>query len=234
MIEQDQQERVRQQVAIEAFADNRNSLTVAAPARKLAGSDCAGGEAEEVGAGVWARGRPVAEDADRGLRTGVQVRILNREERDMTVVKDMKTLPLPGIAGEPLKIILASDASQRLASLAAGLRTDAGAELYQAESTGEVMELLNVESIELVIIDEALSDMQGMELARLLAEQQPFVNCILVSRLPADEFHERTEGLGVLMQLPSPPEMESARSIVTHLSAIKASQVIQAQGKERA
>lgn len=124
--------------------------------------------------------------------------------------------------GGPLRILLASDASQRLASLAAGLREIAEAELLRTDSTAEVMELLKTSNTTLVVVDEELRDTDGLTLVKMLARQHPFVSCVLVSRLPADEFHEETEGLGVLMQLPSPPGTESAQSILAHLSAIDA------------
>ena len=120
-----------------------------------------------------------------------------------------------------MKIMLASSRAERLAPLATGLWNQVEPELFHAESCSEVVDLLAARAIELVVIDEDLADIKGVELARMLAEKHPFVNCMLVSSLPADEFHETTEGLGVLMQLPSPPEMDAASSVLSHLSEIR-------------
>jgi DNA-binding LytR/AlgR family response regulator len=120
-----------------------------------------------------------------------------------------------------MKIMLASNTAERLAPLATGLWNQMEPELFHAESCSEVLDLLTARAVELVVIDEDLADMKGVQLARMLAEKHPFVNCMLVSSLPADEFHEVTEGLGVLMQLASPPDMDAASTILLHLSEIK-------------
>lgn len=120
----------------------------------------------------------------------------------------------------PMQIMLVSRERERLASLASGLWTLAETEIHQASSRTEVMELLQEKGIALVVIDEQLTDMSGLDLAKMVARQHPFVNCILVDGQPPEIFHEQTEGLGVLMQLPSPPEMADAKSIMTHLTAI--------------
>ncbi len=141
------------------------------------------------------------------------------------MLNTMKTLPEPG-DGESMKIVLASSMAQRLAPLAEGLWTLAKAELYQAGSVIEVMELLKTKPMELVVIDERLNDGKGLDLAKRIAQEQPFVNCVLVSESAAEDFHEETEGLGVLMQLNSPPDIGDSQLIVTHLEAIRASQFV--------
>lgn len=122
-----------------------------------------------------------------------------------------------------IRIMLASREKDRLAHLAAGLRTLAESEIHQAGSKGAVLALLEEGQVDLVVIDEELADMNGLQLARLIARQYPFVDCVLIDDTEQSAFHEKTEGLGVLMQLPSPPEMADAKSIIAHLAAISAS-----------
>jgi len=120
----------------------------------------------------------------------------------------------------PMQIMLVSHERERMAPLASGLWTLAETEIHQASSRAEALELLQEKGIELVVIDEQLADMSGIDLLKMVARQHPFVNCILVDTQPPETFHEQTEGLGVLMQLQSPPEMADAKSIMTHLAAI--------------
>ena len=138
--------------------------------------------------------------------------------------KPMKMVQTPGIDGGPLKIMLAGKAQERLAPLVAGLMNATDAELYQAKSESDVMNLLTTRAIELVVLDEELADVAGLQMARRLAEKMPFVNCVLISSLAADEFHEQTEGLGVLMQLPSPPAAGDAETMLFHFNVIRAMQ----------
>lgn len=137
----------------------------------------------------------------------------------MTVTQPQKNKPDVREV-RPMQILLVSREGERLASLAAGLWTLAESQIFQARSRSEAIELLQEEGIELVVIDEQLTDMSGLDLAKMVARKHPFVNCILVDNQSPEIFHEQTEGLGVLMQLPSPPEMADAKSIMTHLAAI--------------
>lgn len=121
------------------------------------------------------------------------------------------------------RIMLASRENERLAPLAEGLWMLTNSEIHQAKSRLEAMHLLREKRIDLVVIDETLSDVPGLELAKLVAREHPFVNCILVDGASPAGFHERTEGLGLLMQLPSPPDMADAKSIMSQLAAIDAS-----------
>ncbi len=123
-------------------------------------------------------------------------------------------------AGERLRILLAGDVPGRLASLAVGLRTLSEAEILQAASAAEALALLGENPVDLVVIDEQLNDAQGLELAGQLARRHPFVSCMLVDGRSPEQFHQATEGLGVLLQLPSPPEMADARSVLEQLAAV--------------
>ena len=58
---------------------------------------------------------------------------------------------------------------------------------------------------DLVVSDEQLVDMTGLEFAIQLVRQNPMINCALVSALPKEDFHEASEGLGILAQLAGQP-----------------------------
>ncbi len=46
------------------------------------------------------------------------------------------------------------------------------------------------------------------------------MNCAAVSSLSADDFHEASEGLGVMMQLPLEPDLKDAEKLVEYLKTI--------------
>jgi hypothetical protein len=56
--------------------------------------------------------------------------------------------------------------------------------------------------VDLVIVDEALGDMSGLGLVRRLLGVNALINTVLVSTESPEDFHEHTEGLGILMPLP--------------------------------
>lgn len=186
------------------------------------------GSAEETAVAVRGRGfreEAVAEDAARAAAIPGRKAAVNRKGRKMTIMKTQQTVPVSPAAGGLLRIMLAGGARQRLAPLATGLFMNTEAELHQAASSTEAMTLLREKLIGLVIVDEELSDAPGIELVRMVARNHPFVHCVLVSRLPAEDFHELTEGLGVLMQLSSPPQLSEAKAILAQLSAVDATRV---------
>jgi hypothetical protein len=48
----------------------------------------------------------------------------------------------------------------------------------------------------------------------------PMVNCAAVSSLVSEDFHEQSEGLGILMQLPVRPGQEHAEILLGKLKSI--------------
>jgi CheY-like chemotaxis protein len=75
--------------------------------------------------------------------------------------------------------------------------------------------------VDLVIADENLGDMTGHEFVRRLLKINPMIDSAVVSRLGHDEFHEASEGLGIMAQLPQQPGREDAERLVKTLKQIK-------------
>lgn len=73
---------------------------------------------------------------------------------------------------------------------------------------------------ELLVVDEILEDMNGLTLIRKLLGINAMINTALVSSLSSSEFHEATEGLGILSNLPTVPVKDDAETILTLLSEI--------------
>ena len=74
---------------------------------------------------------------------------------------------------------------------------------------------------DLLITDENLEDMIGLELIESIITKQPMLNCAAVSSLSPEDFHEASEGLGVLMQLPVEPGKKEADELLEHLKVIQ-------------
>jgi response regulator RpfG family c-di-GMP phosphodiesterase len=67
--------------------------------------------------------------------------------------------------------------------------------------------------LDLVIVDELLFDMTGIEFIRRVVRLNPWVNTVIVGSMPDKDFHEATEGLGVLLQLSPNPEMQDVKAL---------------------
>lgn len=72
----------------------------------------------------------------------------------------------------------------------------------------------------LLIADEHLPDMSGKTLIEKSISLNPFVNCVAVSRLSSEAFHEEFEGMGVLMQFSPGPGRTDVQKLLDHLNKI--------------
>jgi hypothetical protein len=72
-------------------------------------------------------------------------------------------------------------------------------------------------AVDLLVADEFLADMTGLDLIKMVVSKRPMVSCAVVSSLSPADFHEAGEGLGILMQLPVGPGREDARQLHGHL-----------------
>ncbi|PIE68375.1 MAG: hypothetical protein CSA21_07800 [Deltaproteobacteria bacterium] len=123
------------------------------------------------------------------------------------------------MAAETCNILLVGG-KERFASFAQGLDNENEVAFAYQSSGAAVLETLSQGGWQLVAIDEKLEDMTGLALLNRIAEQHPFVNTALVSTLSEEDFHEETEGLGVLLKLPSPPDAEAAAKLLAHYRSI--------------
>ncbi|MFO7643683.1 MAG: response regulator [Desulfosarcina sp.] len=91
-----------------------------------------------------------------------------------------------------------------------------------AGSGRQALETLAEKPADLVVVDEALGDMTGLELVHRLVAVNPVINCALVSPLAEAAYHEASEGLGILMRLPLQPGVSDGERLMTHLNQIVA------------
>jgi len=118
-----------------------------------------------------------------------------------------------------LHILLVSRNTTSISALKAGFEEN-GVQTAWAESGSHALSMIAERSFDLVVTNEELGDMTGLEFIKTLIAQKPMVNCAVVSSLLPEDFHEVSEGLGVLMQLPANPGREYAEELLGHLKKI--------------
>ena len=117
-------------------------------------------------------------------------------------------------------VLFAAKNFSRFAALVARLGREQDIELVPAATGAAGLAELKTKRIDLVIVDEQLDDMSGIAFINQVVKVNPLVNTAIVSALTADEFHEATEGLGVLMQLPPHPSETDAEALLAVLKKI--------------
>ncbi|MGB6012622.1 MAG: response regulator [Desulfobacterales bacterium] len=94
-------------------------------------------------------------------------------------------------------------------------------EVSWTETGQRALDMVSGMSFDLVVVDEKLGDMTGIEFIETLVSVYPMINCAAVSPLPSDEFHEVSEGLGILAQLPVLPRAKDAEDVLKRLNHLK-------------
>ncbi len=108
-----------------------------------------------------------------------------------------------------------------ITSTGTDLDSPVGSCFGRAASVEKALHLASENAVDLVIADEQLGDKTGLDLAAGLLSVNPMISCAAVSRLTPEKFHETSEGLGIMAQLPIHPCKEHAESLLHRLRQIK-------------
>ena len=120
-----------------------------------------------------------------------------------------------------IRLLMVTPARDSLAGFASVLERKDEVELSWAESGGGALDIVADTPVDLVVTDEFLGDMTGLELAERMLSVNPMIHCAAVSTLSSKAFHEASEGLGVLAQLPAGPGEEQAEELLQRVVDIK-------------
>jgi len=120
-----------------------------------------------------------------------------------------------------IKILLITPEREMFSEFAVVLNQKNDVEVFWAESGQSALKMLGNTPSDLVVVDENLGDMTGIEFMKKLLQINPMINCAAVSLLAPEDFHEASEGLGVLMQLPVSPGELDAENLLQRLNDLK-------------
>ena len=92
--------------------------------------------------------------------------------------------------------------------------------VFKTSTGSQALEMVKDTFYSLVVSDEKLPDTTGSKLAENIIKINAMVNTALVSSLSDHDFHEETEGLGVLMKLPVGFDNKKAEELEAYLCKI--------------
>ncbi len=119
-----------------------------------------------------------------------------------------------------LRILLVTPRLDSLQGFADALASDPGVRLEQAASGAAALEVVGRAAPQLAIIDAGLPDTAPLDLVRKLLMVNALINTAVVSDLNEDQFHEASEGLGILGRLPVNPGRDEAADLLGKLKAV--------------
>jgi len=120
-----------------------------------------------------------------------------------------------------MRFLMATTRKNEWSDLVRGLQTAASTTPVWATSGAAALQAIRDQSFDLILIDESLPDMPGLDLAEQLIKINPMLNCAVASSLSAEAFHEASEGLGLLAQMPLEPNAQVALELVERVAAIE-------------
>jgi len=119
-----------------------------------------------------------------------------------------------------LHIVLATARPNAMQAFAEALSSNPEVNLQRVVSGAEALEAVRTASPHLVIIDADLPDTAPLALVQKLLMVNAMVHTAVVSPLSDEEFHEASEGLGILGRLPNDPGMSDAGELLHKLKTV--------------
>ena len=119
-----------------------------------------------------------------------------------------------------LHILLAGREHDVLARFGAALCEIGQVDITQVDSAAETLKAVDAGGIDLVVVGQSLADTLPVDFIMRLLRQNAMINCAMISAMEQDAFHEATEGLGILMQLPSNPSGDDAAVLLDKIESL--------------
>lgn len=110
-------------------------------------------------------------------------------------------------------IVIASARAQELGPFLAPLKRIKGCNLVFAPTGSATLEIVRTGAPSFVVVDEKLPDFDPLKLVTEIMMVNAMVNTAVVTPLSDEEFHEASEGLGVLASIPSAPTARDGERI---------------------
>ena len=119
-----------------------------------------------------------------------------------------------------LHIVLATTRPEVRHAFAAAQALDPEVHLQQVVSGADALEAARASAPHLVVIDSGLPDTESLGLVQKLLMVNAMVNTAVVSPLADAEFHEASEGLGILGRLPVDPGIKDIVDLLHQLRKV--------------
>jgi DNA-binding response OmpR family regulator len=119
-----------------------------------------------------------------------------------------------------LNLLIATSRPEALHALTAALRSDSQVHLESVASGTDAVEFVRRTPPHLVVVDATLPDTEPLKLVSALLMANAMVNTAVVSPLSEEEFHEASEGLGILGRLPEVPAGGDAAELLLKLRRV--------------
>ncbi len=119
-----------------------------------------------------------------------------------------------------LHILLVSVRGENIRAFTKGLSSDPEVCLNLVTSGAEALNIVRAKCPDLVIVDSGYPDTDSLGLVREIISANAMANIAVVSPLSEADFHDRSEGLGVLCRLPPEPGGFDSKALLQKLRGV--------------
>jgi DNA-binding response OmpR family regulator len=116
------------------------------------------------------------------------------------------------------KILIVTSEREKFTGFTDALAREGGFEIIRADSAETAVASVCETSPRLVVIDETVGGTPGLTIARSILMKNAMINQTVLSPLTPEEFHEASEGLGIMAQISPVPDAASAKLVMEILA----------------
>jgi DNA-binding response OmpR family regulator len=118
------------------------------------------------------------------------------------------------------EIVIVTSDRKEFSSLVRELCANSDCRILWDDSMERAGERVSGATPDLMIVDEEVDGLSNLEIARHIVLTNALVNLAVVSSLSHEDFHEASEGLGILAQLPRSPGVDDALRLLEAIRQI--------------
>jgi len=120
-----------------------------------------------------------------------------------------------------VQIVIVTNDTNKFSEFAKRLSADSQCRTHWASSVQTALDVALSIPPDLMIIDETVGGQMGIDIARKVILKNAFINLAVASSLKPEEFHEVSEGLGIMAQLPLIPNKSDAERLLAAMASLK-------------
>lgn len=117
------------------------------------------------------------------------------------------------MSSSPPVLLLVDDETRILSALRRTLRRE-GYEILTAESVAEALRILESRKVDLILTDQKMPGMSGLEFLAQVATRYPEVARLLITGWPEEIPADEIERLGIRALIPKPWDDQELRSVL--------------------
>lgn len=118
-------------------------------------------------------------------------------------------------------ILLISERLEKLSGFVHALQDNKDFDLLTATAVEEGISIAEYHAPALIIVDEQIGALSGLDLVRRLIKVNAFLDTIVISSKTDEDFHLHSEGLGILARLSFQPGKKEADGVFDLLNSAK-------------